>query len=400
VNVLVTYGWCRTAYVVTRSLLDAGHRVYVASERSPSMAGWARGVAGRRSTRSPLLDAAGFVEDIRRAVAEWEIDLVFPGHEDALPLLRQRAVFPDDLIFACPALADLELGVDKGRFLEAAMAAGASLPRTEFPRSIARALELGEQISYPVVVKLRRSNSGKGVAVAQTSEELESILAVRFSGPARRPDDFPLLQSFVPGVVVGAGFLAHDGVPLGIFCERYLRAKEGGFGTSVFREPLESAALKEEVARLISGLKWTGLGHFDFIEDRSTGDFFLLEMNPRPWGAISMARANGFDFPAAMVTLLTEGPEAARDRLKQTNRSRRGLWLVGEGIAAVHQLKTGRPAAALGGLGRALASIPGSKVDDATWTDPVPLIAESICYFRGFVSAGGQVNPEAGELHP
>lgn len=392
-RVLVTYGWCRTAYAAVKSLARRGYRVFSCSGHAPAMCAWSRFSAGSARVADPFSCPEDFVGDVARLAEQWRIDVVLPGHEDALPLRRQQHRLPPSLVLACPELDALELGVDKGRVTRAAIAAGVPVPDTRFPTSVDEAVAAGEELGFPVVVKLRRSNSGKGVALATSPESLRATLEGRFARFLGSAGAYPIVQRFVDGPVVGGCFLARQGEAAAVFLERYLRCKDGRFGTSVLREPLDRAPLAEQVRALVRHLGWTGLGHFDFIEDPRGGDV-LLEMNPRLWGALELACVNGYDFPAALVGLTLGEEDLTTYFAPSRGRQKRSLWIVGELIATVNELRAGRWSAPLAAAARAVKGWRGTRYDDLVWHDPLPLLAEAWCYAALFVRSGGDTNPE------
>lgn len=391
-RVLVTYGWCRTAYVAARALARRGAEVFSCSSIPPAMCGWSRFSRDSARVPDPFGSPEGFVAGVAEIVNRWRIDVILPGHEDSIALRRNEDRF-QGVAIACPRADQLELGVDKARVTRAAIELGIPTPRTCFPSTVNEALEVAEEIGFPLVVKLRRGNSGKGVVFASDPAALRAEL----EGPLRpfTTDElrFPIIQKHLPGQVVGACFLAQQGELVAVFGERYLRCKGGRFGTSVFREPLMWPRLTDHVAALVRGLGWTGLGHVDFIEDADRGEAYLLELNPRLWGALNLSLINGFDFPSAAVAqALGEGnlssffPSSSGPRL-------RSIWLIGEMIGLVNRLGEGEVLAPFRVAHDLLRSLPGSRFDDLSWRDPAPFIAEALCYARLYLKSGGDTNP-------
>jgi len=392
-RVLVTYGWCRTAYLAVRSLSRGGYRVYTCSGHAPSMSGWSRFSRGSAAVADPFAAPEEFSKDVGRLVQRWSIDVVLPGHEDALALRQFEHHLPEGVQIACPLREQLERAVDKAEVTRAALAASVPVPASRFPASVDEAVADAESIGFPIVAKLRRSNSGKGVAAAGSTDDLVGILTGRFASFCSSPIRFPILQELLPGQVVGACFLAEKGRVVAVFAERYVRCKDGRFGTSVFREPLRWPRLDEHVAAMVAQLSWTGIGHFDFIEDAGRDEAFLLEMNPRLWGAVNLAYVNGFDFPAALVAQTRGEGNLGRFFASDYGRELRSIWLVGEMIGAVNRWQAGErlgPARTAWDLARVL---PRSRFDDFVWHDPLALVAEGCCYTKLFIRSGGDTNP-------
>ena len=392
-RVLVTYGWCRTAYVAVRSLSRQGHRVYACSSLGPAMCGWSRFCRGSARVADAFTQPESFTRDVARLVEKWGIEIVLPAHEDGLVLRRHESLLPPGIRLACPDLESFECAIDKARTTRLALAAGVPVPATRFPESVEAALADAQELGFPLVVKLRRSNSGKGVVAVSDRVGLAEVLHGRFHRFCAKPDRFPILQTMVEGEVVGACFVAAHGQIKALFQEKYLRCKDGRFGTSVFRERLVTPDLAVPVAKLVSAFKWTGIGHFDFILDRATGVPLMLEMNPRLWGAVNLAFVNGFDFPAALIAQTAGGTDLARYFAVQPVTDLRSLWLVGEMIAAFNRIRSGQWRETWCAAGFYLHNLRQLRFDDLVWHDPLPLLAEVLGYAGMFLRSGGSTNP-------
>lgn len=388
-RILVTYGWCRTAYVAVKALASDGHEVYTCSHLTPSMSGISRFTKGSAKTPDHTRSAEEFTKAVGALAEKWRIDLILPGHEDALILRKHSEFLPKSVCLACPCLKQLEVGLDKLETTVRAEVAGVPVPKTlkAEPDKIEKACA---SIGYPVMIKLAHSNSAKGIFPALTEPELLELMQ---SGRLSQTDASDLyVQKFHRGPVVGSCFLSESGKIRFEFQEKYRRTKNEGMGTSVYREPYTSPQLSEWVRRLVKELDWTGIGHFDFIRDEVTGEYVLLEMNPRPWGAINLALVNGFDFISAWVDVCM-GTKNIERHFNPFASPKNSLWLVGECIRMVELMKKRKirqsfrvPFEILGSVGR-------TSYDDFIWNDPLPLFAESICYAKGFLFSGGNTNP-------
>ena len=391
-RILVTYGWCRTAYLALRSLHLRGYEVFTCSSIAPSMCAWSRFSRRNAVVANPFADPDRYASDVADLIARWNIDAVMPGHEDAIALRRHPELIAESKL-VCPDLSRLENSVDKAWITHCAMRAGVPVPLTRFPDSANQARLDADSIGYPVVIKTRRGNSGKGVIAASNPMELDAAMKRFMVDSVSHSESFPIIQSCLDGAVVGTCFLACEGKPAAIFGERYLRCKDGRFGTSVFREPLRNNKLFEYTERMIDHLGWTGIGHFDFIEAPDGGEFYLLEMNPRLWGAINLSFINGYDFPAACIAAFSGDPDDVADCLADNGRNRRSLWIAGEGIAAVNRIKREGFRSFARIVPELIRSLANTRFDDLAIDDPLPLIAELMCYGRMFIQSGGDTNP-------
>lgn len=393
-RILVTYGWCRTAYVAVQSLASREHDVYVCSHLQPSMAAWSRFCTASARVADHVQAPEAFIQDVISLVQRWKIDAILPCHEDSLTLRRHEQTLPGGVVLACPSLLLLEQGVDKATVTRLAVEEDIRVPTTQFPADLEEAELHAHEIGFPLVVKLRQSNSAKGVTVVDNLEALHDTLSKPpFLSVAADDVGFPILQAYIPGDVVGACFLAVAGQVVAFFGERYLRVKSKGMGTSTFREPFSSEALRHQVERLVSRLRWEGIGHFDFIENPATGEFSLLEMNPRLWGALNLARVNGLEFPAASVALALGETDFETFFPPMPQPPKRSLWLLGEGIRCLDLMASRQWREVCGVPREVLGSLRATRCDDWHWKDPLPFLAEVLCYAKGYVRSGGNVNP-------
>jgi len=394
VKVLVTYGWCRTAYLSVQALATLGYEVYSCSHLQPSMSGWSRFCHGSAPVSDPFKAPISFIEDISRLVDRWQIDVLLPVHEDALVLRREEKDLPYGIRIASSDFTSLCIGVNKRTITEHAQNIGISVPRTIFPNTIDDAIELAPSLGFPLVIKLTRSNSAKGVLIVSTKAELQKKLyqlCVDF--PNGFIGDYLYLQAFQHGRVVGGCFMSRDGNIDGYFGEQYLRTKTGSMGTSVFREPFKSPELESLVKKIVASLKWSGIGHFDFIQDCHTGEFFLLEMNPRPWGAINLAYVNGFDFIGALISYTLGEKDLTRFFRPKQEQSIRSMWILGEMIRIAYLVKSRQLDVNYSTPSAILNSLKNTHFDDFLWNDPLPFLAESLCYAKGFINSNGNLNP-------
>ncbi len=396
-RVLLTYGWCRTAYVAAESLASAGWDVYVCDFTPLSMTRFSRFVRGFDLVPHPFKEPEQYVTELAVIVKRRQIDVLLPVHEDSLPIQTYRDRLPANLIIACPSRNELLRVMDKYEIIKIAESAQVAVPKTLTPSSISEVDSLARELGFPLVIKTLRGNSGKGVfRIDSPSEAVEKYREI-VEDFGLENNQMPILQQYIEGSIYGSCFLAKEGEVKACFTERYLRCKEGAFGTSVFRERCHFPLLEDYAKKMAKELNWTGIGHFDFVVDSQQSSAYLIEMNPRFWGALNLAVKNGYDFPRGLVTMLTKGEPDAQS-FQPVSPSISSLWIVGETIASVGDLRRGKLGAPLEALKRIF--LPGRycSYDDFRWHDPLPLLIEFAYYGSSFVASGGNINPVAVEM--
>lgn len=395
-KVLLTYGWCRTAYVAAECLAEAGYEVYACDKSRLAMLRFSRHI--KEFFRVPSQDTCP--EAYARAVAgiakARQIKVVVPVHEDMVILQRYRHYFHPYTVIASPDLAILTKVLNKGSFHRAALQAGLFPPHTIAPVTMDQALAALNETDLPAVLKIRNGNSAKGVRIVNSRRDAVDAYTELVNLFHLSEDHLPLIQEYVEGTQCGVAFLAENGEILGSFCERYLRFKEKGMGTSVLREAFLSDDLLREAKKLCKSLKWTGVGQLDFIID-GLGRPRVLEMNPRFWGALRLAVACGKNFPVALLRL-TEGQPVA-DCFSSTYRAKRCLWIAGQLISTVGLIYSRKFGRARLELWQSLSELGRLEFDDFRPLDPLPVIAELLYYGAGFLKSGGSLNPEGSRGH-
>jgi glutathione synthase/RimK-type ligase-like ATP-grasp enzyme len=396
-RILVTYGWCRTAYVVAESLARAGYAVYGCDDSRWNMLRCSRHVRGTDVVSDPFRQPERFVTDIAAVVRKRGIDILLPVHEDALAIRRFGHLLPRGLMVIAPDLEDLLTAVDKLAIVAIAERAGVPAPRTYSPMTASEAGQAAAGIGGRSILKARRGNSGKGVRLVQSPAQMAGFwedMVRRFDLPAAKG---PIVQEFVEGDLYGSCFLASGGDVKAVFLEKYLRWKEGKLGTSVLREPASWPLLAELTRKIARELRWTGIGHLDFVGSREEDRACLLEMNPRFWGAINMAVRNGYDFPWGLVTLYIDGRPDPRAFIPGPAPVK-SRWVLGDIISAFQKDGGSRAVSLISSLGRALVPGPGVVQDDLRWGDPLAIAAEAAQYLARFFRSGFSVNPVNKEM--
>jgi predicted ATP-grasp superfamily ATP-dependent carboligase len=304
--VLVTDGEQRAALATVRSLGRAGHRVVVADARARSLAGVSRHAAKGVAVPDALTNPQGFVDAVRRLVAEEQVDVLLPIAEPALmAILDARDSFPCRIPF--PSAEVFRRVNDKSAVLALAPELGIQVPEQQVARSRTEALALaGGALCFPVVLKPWRS-------VAEGDGERVRLTVLHAADPAEFEDRvarlpqaaFPLLvQRRILGPGAGVFLLLWDGELQAAFAHRRLREKPPAGGVSVYCESVAvDPGLLERSRALLTRLGWQGVAMIEYKFDQASGTPYLMEINGRLWGSLQLAVDAGVDFPALLVAL-------------------------------------------------------------------------------------------------
>ena len=247
---------------------------------------------------------AGTLELIRLA----RPDFVMAATETVMTLLNAcRELLPPEtkLLFAEQAV--LDRAFDKSVSLRAAEALGIPVARSYSATEILGCGEVPPDATFPLVLKPPAPYRGSpwreidfryGFCIS--SEEVLETLR-RFE----RAPYLPLVQEYCAGRGVGVELCMHRGEVIAAFQHERVRELPVTGGVSVMRRsvPLDRELLDESV-RLLRALEWKGLGMVEFRCDDRSGKHWMLEVNGRLWGSISLPLRCGVNFPLLLLQSL------------------------------------------------------------------------------------------------
>ncbi len=388
-DVLLTYAWVRSTYAAARSLNKIGLKVAVADVGRMGMSQGSRlaRLAGYYS--NPLTQPEAFVRDIAVLLKETGAHFLLPGHDETEILARYREQLPHEVILPVADHEKIRLANNKALMIAKAEAWGIAVPKViswHTPSELAEKLALNDK---PLVVKLRRGNSAKGVFYPTTDSEAVQLCQDLIRQYNLVPERYPVVQERVTGEGWGVSCLYWQGERLASFTHRRLREKTATGGTSTLRESRRNPVLEEMAHTLLDKMEWHGLAMVEFKYDPGSGEGWFIEVNPRLWGSIHLAIAAGVDFPGWLYRAAMEGPEAVRGVAKPQQEGVVARWYLGDCIAAIGALKHKKVGQAV----RMLLPGGADTYDDWFWDDLGAFFGEAAYYLVGFLKSGS-LNPE------
>lgn len=390
--VFVTYGWCRSSYTAVQSLGKRSIDVHVGDASPFAMSRFSRYCKSFTKLPDFFVEPDKYFEETCKALKKTGAKILLPCHEDVGIFSKYINDLPEGIKIAIPANSDYCLAEDKFDILNLASDVNCPVPRTTEISSLSQLKELSKSSSQPVVIKARTGNSAKGVRVARNKDEFVNMfqeLVQTFDLPLER---WPMVQEFLPGKAAGVCLLYDHGKCVASFAEEYLRCKEPGkFGTSTLRKTYKNEKLISQAISVMDKLNWHGVAHLDFVAD-TKGVFKLIEINPRLWGALSLAVFSGMDFP--YLWYLTALGRKITDEYTTEVREIKCRWVIGDCMAFFELIKRGRLLDSL----RIFRPQWGCFHDDFCFKDPLPVVFEVVDYLTKFVKAGFSTNPVVGNM--
>jgi biotin carboxylase len=218
--------------------------------------------------------------------ATHEVLAVVPSDVASAAALHDAKPFMDGIpVFPVSSPETLKMLDDKWRFQQFLEENDIPVPRSMLisePEDIGKLALKG--IAFPAVVKSLYGESGHGVFVSKTREDVERYLQSG-SRHARLP---VLLQEFVPGLDADLSILCEGGEVraqiLQIRRDGYiLEFAHNDFATDIGR-------------RIAKAANFSGVANIDLRLDEITGEATVIECNPRFWYTLQASMWRGLNF--------------------------------------------------------------------------------------------------------
>jgi predicted ATP-grasp superfamily ATP-dependent carboligase len=366
---LITSARTRAGYTVARCLAARGVPVYVADTTRWSMGFYSRWIRGHFTYPSPFRAQAEFVDFLNRVSRSHGIQVLVPVMEETFAVAKYRHALQDRYKIALADYNQLLCLHDKGKWGALAEAHGIAVPRTVSMEALAAEPHRIDELRFPVLLKPKQGGGGWSVREIANAQELTRLLRVDtlYEGS---PLHFFNIQEKIQGITICVAMLYDRGRLIAKLTYEQLRVYPPPFGQATLRRSIRNRVAEENLRRLLDALNWHGICQADFLWEQSTQQAYLIDINPRFWGATALAEAAGIDFPYFVYRLaLGEILEPAED-VPENIYCR---WLGGDLAALTRQLVRS------GNRLHTLAQLLGPRgvsvaYDDFSLRDPLPFL--------------------------
>ncbi|MGA2441508.1 MAG: hypothetical protein ABSH08_11150 [Tepidisphaeraceae bacterium] len=237
------------------------------------------------------------------------------GDEPALQagiLCRQEKWLPQ--VFPVDPFKCADMIFRKAAFMEAAVAAGVPVPPMRVCRSAADARSAADQLQFPLFFKRDVDCAGAGVVlVSDNSDVLPVYQKLSNTGPV-------VIQQMVHGAVGKTNTLYSRGRLMCHTSAYATRTWPGRFGPSCIRQYFCDPRLEKIAADIGALTGFNGLCGFDWIQDRQTGQFTVIEFNGRTIATYHLAKYVHVDYERAIADFLQGRPTVQRPSLRPGDR--------------------------------------------------------------------------------
>lgn len=240
----------------------------------------------------PRVDSDEFVPRVIEICEKYGVNLIVPTIDPEIYVYaRNRQLF--ESVGATPLVSAPHvtlLGWDKWKFSQWLSANNFPGPKTvEITDTNGLSKLHGEVIAKP-----RNGSSSIGIAYAKSVSDLPPNLGAEY-----------IVQEQAKGIEVTVDFaVARDGSFLGAVPRRRLETRAGEVSKGV---TIQIPGLAETMERVVEALDGAyGVLNLQLFVDPQTGDFSIIELNPRFGGGYPLSDAAGADFAGAFLTGSTE----------------------------------------------------------------------------------------------
>ncbi|MFZ2253452.1 MAG: ATP-grasp domain-containing protein [Minisyncoccia bacterium] len=315
-SAIILDGQLKSALAAVRSLGRAGISVSVGAVRETGMALHSRHASAWFVYPSPYTDQEGFIREVKKEAKRLGDKPVVYAFSDAtyLSLYSHRKDLCEYMTLIFPDEKSVEIAYDKAATYSLARVSGVPTMSTYTPESYEEIVRLSETLTYPAVLKTRRSvtwKDGVGIFGSASFVQDKEDLKNNFQELKEKLGEAPLVQDFLLGEEYGVEMLAQNGEVYARVSHHRMRSLSPTGGASVLKETLRESDLKNTMetyaAKLAKVLAWSGPIMVEFKVDSDTREPRLMEINGRFWGSLPLSVSAGVDMPYLYFIQATKG---------------------------------------------------------------------------------------------
>ncbi|BBO67277.1 hypothetical protein DSCA_12070 [Desulfosarcina alkanivorans] len=366
-RVLVTNANSRMALCITRELKKKGHDVVVADYIKKSMCFFSNKKSEHFIYPSPYSDPDGFIETILEQVKKLNIDVVFPVHEETFLFSKRKSQVENHLRVAVPDYESFLTVHNKDKLYDALTQRSIKTPTTRYIKDFDDYNQIKQQLPGKVVLKPRQGGGNWGILFPEPdscyNEQIKPYLKDLNVDITRVlvQEWIPTQEKFSHVVIYQNGQFIQD------FADIHIRDFPLTGGAGVLRKSCEATPMTEISKRLFDGIGWHGIAEVEYVRHAETGEFYLIEINPRIWGGVNSAILSSLDV-VSMYLDLAVGNKAMPDSYQVDVISR---WFWGDMRVLPEYLSKSKSKSSAAGHYLKLL-VDKTKTDEFYWDDPLP----------------------------
>lgn len=311
-KVLVTDCNSRKALCVVRSLGKQGYEVITGDKDGFNLTRFSKYSSKFLFLPDPINDRNEYLNRLVKIVLKEKIDVLIPMEDETVELVIENMELFQNVKTLLPDYNTFIIARDKGETIKRAISLGVSCPNTYFVKGLDELNNLKDGISYPVIIKPRISSGSRGIIHAHNNKELvNKYVEIHNKYP------YPIIQDYLSGDFIKVQVLLimdKDHKVKGLCSYEGIREFPVNGGPVTMWKTISIPELEDLTVKFLEELEWVGFAEVEYIVNRKTGDYFLMEINPRFSANIALAVNVGVDFPLILTKLaLNEDVQLVRN---------------------------------------------------------------------------------------
>lgn len=296
-SVLILDAQAVQTLIFARSLRRSGYRVAVLADGKDNY-GYHTSAANERFIGPDSHDKEAYHNFMMTFLAEHHFDAIVPmTDESALYVSMYKASLKAYTSVLMPDIDVFMKGYDKNLLMSLCARKGYPHPLT-MTMTDCTEQEL-QDFPYPAIIKPNLTTGGRGMTLVSSYDELKSV----YPAIHEQYGECHLQQFVKPGgrqvkvqVMTDAkGIPQYSSV---IWKQRFYPVNGG---SSCCNVTVDDPKIAEVCCSVLRDISWTGFADFDLIEDPSTGELLIMEINPRIPASVRSAFESGLDYATMIV---------------------------------------------------------------------------------------------------
>jgi glutathione synthase/RimK-type ligase-like ATP-grasp enzyme len=236
------------------------------------------------------------LEAVADIVNKYKIDVLLPTETKWLSFVIANQEALSDVVAVAPVPSPKGFEIANNKWLLSQFLEENQIPAP--PTLLATLDDLFEEklkaFEFPVLLKPVTAWGGEGIERFETLSELRRYI----EGQDQRSikGNF-IVQSFLPGLVVGVNILARNGTMLTTTMQRGLIPNTQKYAAAGAIEFIKEDKFSSIAQKLVSALSWSGFANVDTLHDNRDNQLKILEINARFWGSLRGSLVAGVSFP-------------------------------------------------------------------------------------------------------
>jgi len=157
---------------------------------------------------------------------------------------------------------------------------------------------VGKQVGFPALIKPNHSEGSKGIMLVNNLEELKQHAPAIIAQYGECTLQEYIVNDHYYNLMI---YRTKDGKFSNHVIIKILRYYPVKGGSSCLAVSVDDNKMVDMCKRLLDALHWVGMADFDILE-KGTGDYRIIEINPRVPASLRGAEISGVNFPEIIVS--------------------------------------------------------------------------------------------------